>query len=134
VPVLGLRALQDSASLERNVDRGSARSSPRASRVEWTVDFPKVSKRVRSMAPLTLVGDREHGVLIGAVLVTPRAGEIVGELVLALRIPLKTLADVTPISSLQPCTREKLARTRREGEQQSPHDPDVIHHNQWRSQ
>jgi hypothetical protein len=34
--------------------------------------------------------------LIGAVLVTPRAGEIVGELVLAikLRIPLKTLADV----------------------------------------
>jgi pyruvate/2-oxoglutarate dehydrogenase complex dihydrolipoamide dehydrogenase (E3) component len=67
-----------------------------ASRVEWTVDFPKVSKRVRSMAPLTLVDDREHGVLIGAVLVTPRAGEIVGELVLAikLRIPLKTLADV----------------------------------------
>ena len=46
-----------------------------ASRVEWTVDFPK---RVQSMAPLTLVGDREHGVLIGAVLVTPRAGEIVG--------------------------------------------------------
>ena len=34
--------------------------------------------------------------LIGAVLVTPRASEIVGELVLAikLRIPLKTLADV----------------------------------------
>ena len=45
---------------------------------------------------LKLVGDRERGVLIGAVLVTPRAGEIVGELVLAikLRIPLKTLADV----------------------------------------
>ena len=34
--------------------------------------------------------------LIGATLVTPRAGEIVGELVLAikLRTPLKTLADV----------------------------------------
>jgi len=45
---------------------------------------------------LKLVGDRERGVLIGAMLVTPRAGEIVGELVLAikLRIPLKTLADV----------------------------------------
>jgi pyruvate/2-oxoglutarate dehydrogenase complex dihydrolipoamide dehydrogenase (E3) component len=43
-----------------------------------------------------LVADRERGVLIGATLVTPRAGEIVGELVLAikLRIPLKTLADV----------------------------------------
>jgi pyruvate/2-oxoglutarate dehydrogenase complex dihydrolipoamide dehydrogenase (E3) component len=35
-------------------------------------------------------------VLIGATLVTPRAGEIVSELVLAikLRTPLKTLADV----------------------------------------
>jgi pyruvate/2-oxoglutarate dehydrogenase complex dihydrolipoamide dehydrogenase (E3) component len=45
---------------------------------------------------LKLVGDRERGVLIGATLVTPRAGEIVGELVLAikLRVPLKTLADV----------------------------------------
>ena len=45
---------------------------------------------------LKLVADRERGVLVGATLVTPRAGEIVGELVLAikLRTPLKTLADV----------------------------------------
>jgi pyruvate/2-oxoglutarate dehydrogenase complex dihydrolipoamide dehydrogenase (E3) component len=45
---------------------------------------------------LKLVGDRARGVLIGATLVTPRAGEIVGELVLAIKlgIPLKTLADV----------------------------------------
>ena len=43
-----------------------------------------------------LVADRERGVLIGATLVTPRAGEIVGELVLAikLRTPLQALADV----------------------------------------
>ena len=34
------------------------------------------------------VGDRERGVLIGATLVTPRAGEILGG------TPLKTLADV----------------------------------------
>jgi len=42
------------------------------------------------------VADRERGVLIGATLVTPRAGEIVGELVLAIKLgtPLKTLADV----------------------------------------
>jgi pyruvate/2-oxoglutarate dehydrogenase complex dihydrolipoamide dehydrogenase (E3) component len=35
-------------------------------------------------------------VLIGAMLVTPRAGEIVGELVLAIKLgtPLQTLADV----------------------------------------
>jgi len=45
---------------------------------------------------LKLVADRERGVLVGAMLVTPRAGEIVGELVLAikLRTPLHTLADV----------------------------------------
>jgi pyruvate/2-oxoglutarate dehydrogenase complex dihydrolipoamide dehydrogenase (E3) component len=45
---------------------------------------------------LKLVADRDRGVLIGATLVTPRAGEILGELVLAvkLRTPLQTLADV----------------------------------------
>jgi pyruvate/2-oxoglutarate dehydrogenase complex dihydrolipoamide dehydrogenase (E3) component len=45
---------------------------------------------------LKLVADRERGVLIGATLVTPRAGEILGELVLAIKqgTPLKTLADV----------------------------------------
>ena len=45
---------------------------------------------------IKLVGDRDRGVLIGATLVTPRAGEIVGELVLAIKLgtPLKTLADV----------------------------------------
>jgi pyruvate/2-oxoglutarate dehydrogenase complex dihydrolipoamide dehydrogenase (E3) component len=45
---------------------------------------------------LKLVGDRDRGVLIGAMLVTPRAGEILGELVLAIKLatPLTTLADV----------------------------------------
>ena len=45
---------------------------------------------------LKLVADGERGVLVGATLVTPRAGEIVGELVLAIKLgtPLKTLADV----------------------------------------
>jgi pyruvate/2-oxoglutarate dehydrogenase complex dihydrolipoamide dehydrogenase (E3) component len=45
---------------------------------------------------LKLVGDRAREVLIGATLVTPRAGEILGELVLAVKLgtPLKTLADV----------------------------------------
>jgi pyruvate/2-oxoglutarate dehydrogenase complex dihydrolipoamide dehydrogenase (E3) component len=45
---------------------------------------------------IKLVADRARKVLIGATLVTPRAGEIVGELVLAikLRTPLETLADV----------------------------------------
>jgi pyruvate/2-oxoglutarate dehydrogenase complex dihydrolipoamide dehydrogenase (E3) component len=45
---------------------------------------------------IKLVADRRRRVLVGATLVTPRAGEIVGELVLAikLRTPLAMLADV----------------------------------------
>jgi pyruvate/2-oxoglutarate dehydrogenase complex dihydrolipoamide dehydrogenase (E3) component len=44
---------------------------------------------------LKLVADRTRQVLIGATLVTPRAGEILGELVLAVKsgTPVRTLAD-----------------------------------------
>ena len=45
---------------------------------------------------LKLVADRTRGALVGATLVTPRAGEILGELVLAVKLgtPLRQLADV----------------------------------------
>jgi len=45
---------------------------------------------------LKLIADRSRGVLVGATLVTPRAGEIIGELVLAIKLgtPLTALADV----------------------------------------
>ena len=45
---------------------------------------------------IKLVADRGRGVLVGATLVTPRAGEILGELVLAVKVgtPVKELADV----------------------------------------
>jgi pyruvate/2-oxoglutarate dehydrogenase complex dihydrolipoamide dehydrogenase (E3) component len=51
--------------------------------------------------------------LIGATLVTPRAGEIVGELVLAikLRTPLETLADVIhPFPAFNRVLGESLER------------------------
>ncbi|HKW70126.1 MAG TPA: NAD(P)/FAD-dependent oxidoreductase, partial [Candidatus Dormibacteraeota bacterium] len=45
---------------------------------------------------LKLVADRSRRVLIGATLVTPRAGEVLGELVLAVKVgtPVRRLADV----------------------------------------
>ena len=45
---------------------------------------------------LKLVADRKRGVLVGATMVTPRAGEILGELVLAVKAgtPVHELADV----------------------------------------
>jgi pyruvate/2-oxoglutarate dehydrogenase complex dihydrolipoamide dehydrogenase (E3) component len=45
---------------------------------------------------LKLVADRARGVIVGATVVSPRAGEVIGELVLAVKlgIPLKVLTDV----------------------------------------
>jgi len=45
---------------------------------------------------IKLIGDRTSGRLVGATLVTPRGGEILGELVLAVKVgtPLRELADV----------------------------------------
>ena len=76
--------------------------------------------------------------LIGGVLVTPRAGEIGGEiggeLVLAikLRSPLKTLpTSSTHFNRVLGGSLHELAA---KASNKAPHDPDVIHHNQWRSQ
>jgi pyruvate/2-oxoglutarate dehydrogenase complex dihydrolipoamide dehydrogenase (E3) component len=81
---------------------------------------------------------RDSGLtLIGAVLVTPCAGEIVGEFVLAikLRIPLKTLADVIhPFPAFNRVLGGSLHELAAKASNKAPHDPDVIHHNQWRSQ
>jgi len=56
---------------------------------------------------------RERGVLIGATLVTPRAGEIVGELVLAIKLPppLRTpRRRHPPVPGLQPRARQNVSK------------------------
>ena len=75
--------------------------------------------------------DFEREMLIGATLVSPRAGEIVGELVLAikLRIPLKTLADVIhPFPAFNRVLGRSLHELAAKASNKAPHDPDVIHH------
>jgi pyruvate/2-oxoglutarate dehydrogenase complex dihydrolipoamide dehydrogenase (E3) component len=81
---------------------GMSEAAARASGVDVVVASADPAEASRGLihdfhgGALKLVADRERGVLIGATLVTPRAGEIVGELVLAIKlgIPVKTLADV----------------------------------------
>ena len=50
MPVLGLRAFQDTASLGETLTEADRARVLAASRVEWNVDFPKVSRRVQTMA------------------------------------------------------------------------------------
>jgi pyruvate/2-oxoglutarate dehydrogenase complex dihydrolipoamide dehydrogenase (E3) component len=81
---------------------GLSEAAARANGVDVVVASADPAEAVRGHihdfhgGALKLVGDRERGVLIGATLVTPRAGEILGELVLAIKLgtSLKTLADV----------------------------------------
>ncbi len=87
-PEVASVGLSEAAARARGIDVVVAGADPAETARGYIHDFHR--------GALKLVGDRERGVLIGATLVTPRAGEIVGELVLAikLRTPLKTLADV----------------------------------------
>ena len=81
---------------------GLSKAAARAQGIDVTVASTDPAETARGYIHdfrgglLKLVGDRRSGAVIGATLVTPRAGEIVGELVLAikLRTPLETLADV----------------------------------------
>jgi pyruvate/2-oxoglutarate dehydrogenase complex dihydrolipoamide dehydrogenase (E3) component len=75
---------------------------------------------------LKLVADRERGVLIGATLVTPRAGEILGELVLAIKLAVRlhTLADVIhPFPAFNRMLGESLGEL---AAQAAPHTTEVI--------
>ena len=87
-PEVASVGLSEAAARARGIDVIVANADPGETARGFIHDFHG--------GALKLVGDRERGVLIGATLVTPRAGEIIGELVLAikLRTPLDTLADV----------------------------------------
>ena len=87
-PEVASVGLSEAAARAKGIDVIVASADPAASARGYIHDFQG--------GVLKLVADRERGVLIGATLVTPRAGEIIGELVLAIRsaIPLDTLADV----------------------------------------
>jgi pyruvate/2-oxoglutarate dehydrogenase complex dihydrolipoamide dehydrogenase (E3) component len=87
-PEIASVGLAEAAARAKGIDVAVARTDPAETARGSIHDFHG--------GVVKLVADRERGVLIGATLVTPRAGEIVGELVLAikLRTPLKALADV----------------------------------------
>ena len=87
-PEVASVGLSEAAARARGIDVAVASADPAETARGYIHDF--------HCGALKLVADCERGVLIGATLVTPRAGEIVGELVLAIkqRIPLQMLADV----------------------------------------
>jgi pyruvate/2-oxoglutarate dehydrogenase complex dihydrolipoamide dehydrogenase (E3) component len=87
-PEIASVGVSEAEAREQKIDVVVAAADPAASARGYIHDF--------HAGAIKLVADRGRGVLIGATLVTPRAGEIVGELVLAIKqgTPLKTLADV----------------------------------------
>jgi pyruvate/2-oxoglutarate dehydrogenase complex dihydrolipoamide dehydrogenase (E3) component len=87
-PEVASVGLSEAAARARGIDVIVATADPAEAARGHIHDFHR--------GTLKLIGDRERGVLIGATLVTPRAGEILGELVLAIKLgtPLTTLADV----------------------------------------
>jgi len=87
-PEVASVGLSEAAARARGIDVIVATADPAEAARGYIHDFHG--------GALKLVADRQRSVLIGATLVTPRAGEILGELVLAIRAatPLNTLADV----------------------------------------
>jgi pyruvate/2-oxoglutarate dehydrogenase complex dihydrolipoamide dehydrogenase (E3) component len=87
-PEVASVGLSESAARAKGIDVVVASADPGEAVRGYIHDFHR--------GALKLIADRERGVLIGATLVSPRAGEIVGELVLAIKLgtPVKTLADV----------------------------------------
>jgi pyruvate/2-oxoglutarate dehydrogenase complex dihydrolipoamide dehydrogenase (E3) component len=87
-PEVASVGLSEAAATERGLDVVVAGADPAEAARGYIHDFHG--------GALKLVADRKRGVLVGATMVTPRAGEILGELVLAVKVgtPVRELADV----------------------------------------
>ena len=87
-PEVASVGISEATAREKGIDIVVAGADPAESARGYIHDFHG--------GMMKLVGDRKRGVLIGATLVSPRGGEILGELVLAVKAgtPLKVLADV----------------------------------------
>ncbi|MDM0028856.1 dihydrolipoyl dehydrogenase family protein [Variovorax saccharolyticus] len=87
-PEVASVGLTEAAAQARGIDVVVVRAEPGDTARGYIHDFRG--------GMLKLIGDRKRGVLVGATLVTPRAGEVIGELVVAVKlgIPLKVMADV----------------------------------------
>ena len=87
-PEVASVGLSEQTARDRGIDVAVVKTDPGEAARGYIHDFHG--------GVLKLVADRSRGVLIGATLVTPRAGEVLGELVLALKVgtPVQTLADV----------------------------------------
>jgi pyruvate/2-oxoglutarate dehydrogenase complex dihydrolipoamide dehydrogenase (E3) component len=87
-PEVASVGLSEAAARDRGLDVAVVTTDPAETARGYIHDFHG--------GTLKLVADRRRGVLVGATMVTPRAGEILGELVAAVRlaIPVRELADV----------------------------------------
>ena len=87
-PEVASVGLSEAVAIERGLEVVVAGADPAEAARGYIHDFHG--------GALKLVADRKRGVLVGATMVTPRAGEILGELVLAVKVgtPVRDLADV----------------------------------------
>jgi len=87
-PEVASVGLTEAAAREKGIEVEIATTDPAESARGYIHDFHG--------GMLKLVGDRRQGVLVGATVISPRAGEILGELVLAVKVgtPIRSLADV----------------------------------------
>ncbi len=87
-PEVASVGVSEQAARERGVDAVAVTTDPGEAARGYIHDFHG--------GALKLVADRARGVLVGATVVSPRAGEVLGELILAIKTgtPVRTLADV----------------------------------------